>query len=271
VRLALALAALLLVGRCACHRDAPPLRFATFNIENFPKDQRQIDGAFAEIARLDAGFIAVQEIYDPDTFRRASEQHLGKRWEFVTPAIDEPASHLGVLIDRDVWTALSSVVHDETRLGAAHKGTLEVRLRSTSGEIARVLVVHLKAGGDGREIRARQYVALDGIVRTAQRSGERVVLLGDFNATSDADRGGLQALASRTGLTWATEPLACSAFWDREDGCYRSRLDHVLTWARPASVMAAGACATHGCDAEPSCPRYAHDVSDHCPVVVTIN
>ncbi|MBA3541607.1 MAG: endonuclease/exonuclease/phosphatase family protein [Deltaproteobacteria bacterium] len=133
----------------------------------------------------------------------------------------------------------------------------------------RVLVVHLKAGGDGRDIRARQYAALATVVRAVQHSGERIVLLGDFNATADDDRKDLARLAALTGLRWATEPLACSAFWSRDDGCPRSRLDHVLTWAPPRRVEAAGACATEGCDWQDRCPLYAEQVSDHCPVVVT--
>jgi endonuclease/exonuclease/phosphatase family metal-dependent hydrolase len=132
-----------------------------------------------------------------------------------------------------------------------------------------VLVVHLKAGGDGHDIRARQYVALAKIVSEVKRSGERVVLLGDFNATGDDDRDDLALLARDTGMTWATRELACSAFWSRDDGCPTSRLDHVLTWAPPSKVEAAGACATDGCEWQHRCPLYAEQVSDHCPVVVT--
>ena len=96
-------------------------------------------------------------------------------------------------------------------------------------------------------------------------------MLGDYNATGDADRARLAGLADRTHLVWATEPLACSAFWSREEGCYRSRLDHVLMTARPRHVEARGGCATHGCEMEASCPRYYSEVSDHCPVVVTFD
>jgi endonuclease/exonuclease/phosphatase family metal-dependent hydrolase len=94
--------------------------------------------------------------------------------------------------------------------------------------------------------------------------------MGDFNATEPADREDLARLARATGLVWATEGLACSAFWSRDDGCPRSRLDHVLTSTAPRSVTAAGACATEGCDRQDRCPRYVHDVSDHCPVVVDL-
>lgn len=91
--------------------------------------------------------------------------------------------------------------------------------------------------------------------------------MGDFNATEASDRDDLAALARGTGLTWASEPLACSAFWERLDDCPTSRLDHVLTWRDPASVVARGAC-EEGCDRRDSCPLYRREISDHCPVTV---
>jgi endonuclease/exonuclease/phosphatase family metal-dependent hydrolase len=262
--------------RCACGHDpdrGAPLRFATFNIENFPKHARQIDHAFDEIAALQASFIAVQEIGEPETFEIAARRLAG-RWGFAhvdTRPIGErrPGHHIGVLFDKRIWKLLSTRVHDETRLpGGRHKPVLDVRLRSDDMTVT-VLVVHLKSGGDGYEIRARQLVELAKIVARVELRGDRVVLLGDFNATGASDREDIAHLASQTGLSWASEPLACTAFWNRDDGCPRSRLDHVLMWVGPRSIHAAGACATRGCDWEESCPLYTEWVSDHCPVVVT--
>ena len=135
------------------------------------------------------------------------------------------------------------------------------------GKSVRLIVVHLKAGGENADIRAQQHLALAKIIGYRN---ERTIVLGDFNATADPDRASISALARGTGLVWASEDLACSAFWSRDDGCYRSRLDHILMWQAPASVSAAGGCATHGCAWEASCPNYAHEVSDHCPVVIEI-
>jgi endonuclease/exonuclease/phosphatase family metal-dependent hydrolase len=259
---------------CRCGGDShEPLRIATFNIEDFPKDDRQVAGAFAQIVATGASIVALQEIVETHRFERALAERLGADWQVAfEPSPRHPNHHLGVLFERTRWSLVGLTVHDGTRLEEGrNKPTLEVRLRSAGdGEIVRVLVVHLKAGGDGRAIRARQYTALAQIAETAQASGERVVLLGDFNATDDdGDRGDLAALATKSGLVWASEPLACSAFWDRDDGCFRSRLDHVLAWARPARIEAAGACATDGCDWQDSCPLYRDEVSDHCPVVAT--
>jgi len=259
---------------CSCSTDAVPerIRFATFNIEDFPKDERQVVGAFDEIARLGASFVGLQEIVEPDRFVRGMREQLGPSWEVAfEPSPRHPNHHLGVLFDRRVWTLASTRQHDGTRLEGRHKATLEVRLRSAAtGRIVRVLVIHFKSGGDNHPTRARQYAALAPIVRDAVASGERVVLLGDFNATGDDDRADLVSLASTTGLTWATEPLACTAFWERDDGCFPSRLDHVLTTGAPAYVDVAGACATEGCALKDSCPLYHDVVSDHCPVAVSL-
>lgn len=265
-------AALVVLGMrvLACRDRERPLRFATFNIEDFPKDQRQIDLAFEEIAKLDADFVAVQEITDPGLFAAEAVNRLGGAWQLA--AMDtaprlHPTHHMGVLYDRRRWTLVDLTMHDETRLGATHKPTIEVRLRPAGGgEVLRVLVVHLKAGGENADIRGKQQLALERIIAYRR---ERTIVLGDFNATGDRDRRNLAELAERTHLAWATASLGCSAFWSRDDGCFRSRLDHVLMWRAPEQVFAAGACATHGCEWEESCPTYVEHVSDHCPVVVT--
>ena len=255
-------------------RDEPAARWrcATFNIEHFPKDQRQIDGAFAEMATLDAGIIAVQEITDTEMFAITARTRLGADWEFVHehPPDGLFDHELGVLFDRRAYMFLHKRLHDGTRLQGRHKATLDVELRDRqTGEILRVLVVHFKSGGDGHPIRKRQYAALATIVADVQRSGARVIVLGDFNATSEADRADLAKLAATTRTTWATEDLACSAFWDRIDTCPTSRLDHVLTTQPPVEIRAAGGCADVGCDTHDRCPLYEEHVSDHCPVVVT--
>ena len=268
------------LGARACGDCTGPrpdaLRIATFNIEDFPKDDRQVAGAFTEIAATRASIVAVQEIGDAGLLRAAAHARLGRAWQFVhedaSPGAAWQRHDLGVLFDGARWTLRSTRVHDETRLGGRHKPVFEVRLAPAGGgPIVRVLVVHLKSGSEGREVRARQYAALARVARDATASGERVIVLGDFNATEPADRGDLARLAAATGLTWASAPLACSAFWARDDGCPRSRLDHVLTWAPPARIEALGACATEGCEWQASCPVYARQVSDHCPVVVTFS
>ncbi|MBA2542872.1 MAG: endonuclease/exonuclease/phosphatase family protein [Deltaproteobacteria bacterium] len=269
----LALVVLVFGFRLVCQSAEPSIRIATFNIEDFPKDDRQIAGAFTEISALEAPIVGVQEIMDPRRFEHAMRERLGADWQVTFEPFEQLGyRHTGVLFDRSRFALVSSTFHDETKLDGRNKGVLEVRLRpEAGGAVIRVLVVHLKAGGDGREIRARQHEALAGIVAAANRSGDRVVVLGDFNATHDVeDRADLAKLAATSGLHWSTESLACSAFWRREDGCPRSRLDHVVAWSA-GTVSVAGACATDGCDWENSCPLYSTQISDHCPVIVDLD
>ena len=271
MRIALVALALAGIAYATCRgRDQPPVVVATFNIEDFPKDDRQVTAAFDEIAALGASIVAVEEITDPERFAGAAHSRLGADWQFVS-APDDKSHRLGVLFDHRRWTLRSRRIHDGTRLGG-HLPVFEVRLAPVDGgSVVRVYVVHLKSGAEGRGVRVRQLAALDGIVRAAGGTGERVVVLGDFNATEPGDRTDLARLAKATGLAWATEPLACTAFWDRFDGCPTSRLDHVLIWSAPSRVVVAGACASEGCAWHDRCPLYADEVSDHCPVVVTID
>lgn len=263
--LLLLLVGLVLVLRC---RDEPPkhLTIATFNIENFPKSAKQIAGAFDEIVATGAPIVAVQEITNPTVFESAMQRRLGASWRVVFLETGSVLDHrIGVLYDSRVATLVKTRVHRGTALEGQQKPTLDVEL-AYRGQHVRVLVLHLKAGGENHPVRTRQYAALAKIIAEVKRAKQPVVLLGDFNATGPADREDLAALD----LRWLTEPLACTAFWERDDGCPRSRLDHVLSTQPARTVRATGACAKEGCGASDSCPLYAHEVSDHCPVVVDI-
>jgi endonuclease/exonuclease/phosphatase family metal-dependent hydrolase len=262
----LVLAACVVVARCALVRHThAPVRIATFNIEDFPKSSRQVDGAFAEIAATGASIVAVQEIGDAALMARAARERLGASWRFVAAGTGD--HDLGVLYDSSEWRLSRTAVHDETRLGGRHKPAFELVL-AHGGRDLHVFVVHLKSGGAYHDIRERQLAALAPVLRAA---GGPLVVLGDFNATGDADRTDIAALARDARLVWASEPLACTAFWSRDDGCPRSRLDHVLSTQQPSAIEARGACATEGCDWEASCPLYADEISDHCPVTATFD
>jgi len=262
----------LLLLLVACRREPTPIRIATFNIEDFPKNPAQVRGAFSELVETHASIIAVQEIDDPAVFARAAHEYLGAQWQFVPTGWTKPyphSHHLGVLFDSTQWRFASTTLHPETSLDGYAKPTLEVRLAPAGGgDDVRVLVVHLVSGTDGLPARRRQHAALAQILAQLPR-GDHTVVLGDFNATEEADRAAIKKLATG-GFTWATAKLDCSAFWRRADSCPRSRLDHALTWRAPRDVEALGACKRDGCATQNSCPLYATEVSDHCPVVITL-
>ncbi len=245
----------------ACAGD---VRVATFNIESFPRDDRQVRGAFAAIGDLDAPVIAVQEITDPPVFERAAREHLGDEWRFVHDG-GEQLHHVGVLYDGSRFELAYARTHDETRLEEHGKPTLEVRLRG-SGRALRLFVVHLKAGGDFAHVRREQLRRLAPIVERAVESWDEVIVLGDFNSTGEEDRQTLARFAAATRLMWASEGLPCTSYWNRSDGCRGSALDHVLTRAEPRHIAARGPCEEIGCSPGDRCPAFHREVSDHCPV-----
>jgi endonuclease/exonuclease/phosphatase family metal-dependent hydrolase len=254
-------------GRCG---GAPGVSVVTFNIESFPRDERQVAGAFAMLEELDAPVVAVQELVDPARFAREAFARLGRRYALVVSPVG-PVRRLGLLFDGDVYALSWARAHDQTRLRPNDRHVLEVRLAPHDGGRAlRVLVVHLAAGGESEALRAEQLRQLGPIVREAAASPDEVVLLGDFNSTGPADRARLAALAGDTGLTWASQALACTSYWDRLDGCVGSALDHVFVRTPPSEIAARGPCEEFGCDRRDRCPAFHREVSDHCPITTTL-
>jgi endonuclease/exonuclease/phosphatase family metal-dependent hydrolase len=267
-------AALALRGRgCGCAGAAGPprVRIATFNIEHFPRDDEQVRRAFDEIEGLGVDLVAVQEITDPDRFERVAERRLGD-WGFVHTGVAPgmPGHRLGLVYDRSRWLTETLRIHPRSDLDRRCQPVLDVELRPASGEgrWLRVLVVHLRPTTEGRALRVREHERLRRLAASVRRPEQDLVILGDFNATEDADRVDLAALARAADLHWASEGLRCTAFWRRDRDCPTSRLDHVLTSAAPGSVRARGVCERQGCETRRTCPSDALVVSDHCPVTV---
>lgn len=251
-------------AKCA---PAPPdaLRFATFNIENYPRSRAQEEGAFDAIRALDAHAVGLQEITDPRGFARAASSRLGGTWRTVFS--DHPAQRVGVLYDAAALTLVGSAMHRETEIYDGAKPALEAQLRASDGHVTRMFVVHLKARGDGGAVRRAQLDALAPVIGRARSTGDDVLLVGDFNATGPDDVAVIAAFAARVDLSVATKGVECTSYWSRSDGCLGVALDHVLTsWSADAS--AEGPCRTEGCAMRASCPVFHREVSDHCPVIV---
>lgn len=252
-------------------REPKPLRIVTYNIENFPKSELQVEHAFRTIGGLDAPIVGVQEILDRRAFERAARTELGRNWKVL---VSEGSRAVGLLYDSDRVRVRSSREH-----AIGKRKVLEVRLQQNRGRDLRVFVVHLKSGGaEHVETRRQQLEALTRIVRPAvAKSKDEVVVLGDFNATQDQDRRNLQRFAERTGLRWTSEPLQCTAYWSRrrDEGrelgdCPGVALDHVFTRSQAKSIAAKGLCEDLGCDGGLLCPVTRFLVSDHCPVLTEL-
>jgi endonuclease/exonuclease/phosphatase family metal-dependent hydrolase len=258
----------------ACPGPSAHVRVATFNIRSFPEHPRQIEGAFAIIAELGVPIIAVQEIMDPQVFTDAALRMLGSNWRTEFGPWGDGGAHRrpGVLYDANRYELDHVRLHPRARVDGSGRSMLEVRLiPHDDGPTLRMFVVHLKAGGTDRdhEIRREQLQAITPILRRAAKGDDEVVILGDFNATGEADRDALRTFARTTELHWASETLACTSYWTPNGKCTGSALDHVFT-SRPASeTLARGPCESVGCEPGDRCPIFYDEVSDHCPVTAT--
>jgi endonuclease/exonuclease/phosphatase family metal-dependent hydrolase len=250
----------------------PPLNVATFNIENYPKSTEQAAGALDLIGSLEADAVGVQEITRPTHFSKFVREYLGPQWTFLVADQPQVRHKVGLLFDDEVFDLIETHTHHETAVSRGARATLEVRLRTETGfaeQRVRIFVVHLKAGGTGGAIRRKQLRLLRPIVAEAVASGDKVVLLGDFNSTGAADRDELAALAKAAKLDWSSEALGCTSYWDRPQTCPGTALDHILGTGEARGVRAGGACETVGCESQQACPVYVKMVSDHCPVSAT--
>ncbi len=264
------------VGVAVCDdddNDGHP-RLASWNIRDYPESDAQEQAVFEELPRLNASVVALQEITDPARFREQARQRLGGNWraEFTS---DQKALHqVGVLYDDDVFDLGFVREHSEVVLYDGARPALEVGLWFDGDDaddddlplLLDVIVVHLKAGREHADMRRRQLAALAPITQRARARGHIVVVAGDFNAGTAADRSALAEFGSATDVAWRSAFLPCTGRWPtHEEGCVGAALDHVFACV-DVEVDVKGPCA-EGCDSDDACPAYP---SDHCPVVVTL-
>ncbi|MCU0304546.1 MAG: hypothetical protein MUC56_10865 [Thermoanaerobaculales bacterium] len=281
------------------------LRVASFNLRNFPLDERpeapgsgfsrrtNICDLETALAGLGAQVMGFSEVCDtrrfPPILRRAgggrpmrilfsadgggAGQHLAVAWDgSALELVEGPIEIAGL------------VVKPGLRPGLA------VRLRETAGSARDLLVVvvHLDAGRDDLEHRLEQVRALAAFVRgEVERTGDRdVVVVGDFNTVGGpgleplAELGLVDAILAGAGLERLANATGCSQYWEgpgEPDGVFRaSLLDHVYLGGVRAAAPARSwlHCARLGCGELVSRPGAEDgtffDVSDHCPVTFEV-
>jgi endonuclease/exonuclease/phosphatase family metal-dependent hydrolase len=242
------------------------LRVATFNIEYYPQTESQAQKAMDVIASLDAPVVALQEIRDKRHLEKTARARLGETWRFVGT---DHAFSTGFLFDSAKVKLLSTTTYQETVVFPGAIPAFEARFDNGGGDPYRVMVIHLKAGGENFPTRKRQFDALEPILKEIRKTKEAFVLVGDFNATGADDRARIKELAYNADLIWASHHLKCTCFWQRELDCVGSPLDQMLTSVDWESIHVAGECAK-GCPASDRCPAWRREVSDHCPVVLDL-
>ncbi len=280
------------------------LRIASWNLRNFPLDERpqSADLGFSRrtnicdletvLAGLDADLLGLQEICDtrrfPPILRRATAgrsiralysagggrfgQHLGIAWDDATLELTGGPYEI---------TAVELEGGQRPAFGAS------LRRRAPGGIDFTFVVVHLQAGAESYPDRRRQNRALAAWVNewVTETGDPDLIVVGDFN-TSGSAAGGLQrelqsidAILGRAGLHRLPNATGCSEYWEgggEPDGIQvAALLDHVYLrgFSRDAVTAPVNSwlhCARYECRDLVS--RVGEedgtfwDVSDHCPL-----
>jgi len=279
---------------------APPsgvLRVATWNLRNFPLDERPQEPGLSYVRRtnicdletalggLDADLLALQEIRDtrrfPPILRTSSP---GRRYRVLMATRGGRFGQRVAVAWDDAVVAAAGVPEeiDAVALDDDLRPALAVPLTiRADGRRLTVVSVHLAASPRGYPSRLDQYRAL--ARWAAARAGE-LIIAGDFNTTGppggstsdelvEADR-----LLGVAGLVRVRNASGCSEYWEAAgdpDGVLRpALLDGV--WVRGVStgpgpeLTAWLHCRRAGCGELVSRPGAEDatfwDVSDHCPL-----
>jgi len=284
------------------------LRIATWNMRNFPIDERpqtddlgysrraNICDVETALAGLDADILGLQEVDDtrrfPPILRRAC---TGRTMRVVFSAGGGRfGQHLAIAWDNDTLELAMEPVEitavafeDGMRPGFA----AYLRSRSANGIDFTLIVVHLESGPQAFADRRRQNRALATWIDNwvAEIGDPDVIVVGDFN-NAGSPRGGLtgelqsmDAILGRAGLHRLENETGCSQYWegrgDRDGVQVPSLLDHVfLRGFGPDAVVQPLQAWLHCARWE--CSEFVSrvgeedgtfwDVSDHCPLTFEI-
>jgi hypothetical protein len=292
--------------------DGPPreesLRIASWNLRNFPLDERPQDPDLgysrrtnicdleAALGGLDADLLGLQEVNDVRRFgpilRRACGarrmelrfssgggrfgQHLAFAWDSAAlELIGRPQEIIELVLEQGMRPALAGYFR------SLREGGVDFTL----------VVVHLESGPRNFADRRRQNRALAAWVEAwVEEVGDRdVIVVGDFN-TAGSPRGGLEgelqsvdAILGRVGLARLPNESGCTSYWEgggEADGVQQPALiDHVLIAGFGQGALTSPLTPWLHC-ARWQCSEFISrageedgtfwDVSDHCPLTFEI-
>jgi endonuclease/exonuclease/phosphatase family metal-dependent hydrolase len=284
------------------------LRIATWNVRNFPLDERPPDDDLGFSRRtnicdfetalggLKADLLGLQEVNDIRRFQPILRRACGERPMDVRYSSEGGrfGQHLTIAWDNSVLELVGRPVEIgglvlEKGMRPAFAGYF--RSLRPHGVDFTLVVVHLESGPQNFADRRRQNRALASWIedRIAEIGDRDVILLGDFN-TMGSPRGGIEgelqsvdAILGRVGLERLENLLGCTSYWEGEgerDGVQvPTLLDHVFIGgfgpkALTTPLEAWLHCARWQCSELVSRPGEEDgtfwDVSDHCPLTFEI-
>jgi endonuclease/exonuclease/phosphatase family metal-dependent hydrolase len=284
------------------------LRIASWNVRNFPLDERpqEFDLGYsrrtnicdfeAAVSGLNADLFGLQEVNDVRRFGPILERACGARPMQVRYSAGGGrfGQHLAIAWDDSVFELVGDPVDIvglvlNPGMRPAFAGYL--RSRRAGGIDFTVVVVHLESGPKKFGQRRRQNRALASWIEgwVEEIDDPDLVVLGDFNTTG-SPRGGVEgelqsvdAILGRVGLERLQNPLGCTSYWegpgDRDGVQVPSLVDHVFVRGFGPETVTAPLeawlhCSRWQCGELISRPGEEDgtfwDVSDHCPLTFEI-
>lgn len=284
------------------------LRIASWNLRNFPLDERpqDLDLGYsrrtnicdfeAAFGGLDADLYGLQEITDIRRFQPILRRACGGRSMEVRFSSEGGrfGQHLAIAWDDSVLQLVGLPIEIpglilEPGMRSAFAGYF--RSRRPDGVDFTFVVVHLESGPRSFANRRRQNRELVSWIDSwvAEKGDPDVMVVGDFN-TSGSPRGGVEgelqsfdAILGRAGLTRLSNGLGCTSYWEGDgerDGVQvPSLLDHVFVGGFGAEAILGPLevwlhCSRWRCEEFVSKPGDEDgtfwDVSDHCPLTFEI-
>lgn len=272
------------------------LKISSFNIRNFDKQKNSTDKIelLKIIQNLDADLMAVEEIYNNNSFIKFVQTHLPDYELILSQCGGRGKQNVGLLYRKDKLE-LNKYVEDEKiayvngansqgKCASLRPALLGYFKEKKSNKKFVAIAVHLKAGSGTKNYNKRwkQYDYIAKMVKNLKAAKiQNIVMMGDFNSTGfnlkDQDYKKFLQMLSLTKTQTISQKLACTAYWggkDYNDNIEEpSILDHVvytqgfLGMALKRATVGSHCQLAHCQEAYTSVLGRSYQVvSDHCPV-----
>jgi len=274
------------------------LNFGSYNIRTFDRNSSSTNKVELQkiIENADFDFFGVQEIVNGDSFEKFIKTNFKQYSVVLSQCGGAGRQKLGFVYNHYKFKLLK-VREDDTlsdvkkveRCDSLRPAMIgDFLVRSTKQKFT-AIVVHLKAGsGDSNYARRNvQYGILSDMVNAYQRSGkEHIVLMGDFNTTGyihkDVDYKNFRKFINNNDLNTSARYIRCTSYWggaDYNDNIEESSiLDHIVYSDnflnhKSLSFDVQAHCKKARCNDtyQSNLGVSYEEVSDHCPIQLTIN
>jgi len=251
------------------------LEFATWNIENYPRNAATPGLAADLIASMDLDLVAFQEITDIDAFNELVSRLRGYESILSSHSYgDGSYQKVGFVYRSELLTLRNPFLLFAQQGYEFPRPVLKVDIEvaSESGDYNfTALALHLKAGGGFENSKRREdamVVLADYLKTAAQDNSSGILVLGDFNTTMED---GVEAFAPLTDFPelYTVRSATNEANGEFSFVPFESLIDHVVTTADFDAELPGNSAIIPRLDTQMS--TYLDMVSDHLPVIIRVD